>query len=63
MWNFIIKRELNKTIIDINQKKIPRPIAKNKLDDLIKLTKNNVQKGQKRKLKNNIFRVKKQFKI
>lgn len=63
MWNFIIKRELNKTIIDINQKKISRPIAKNKLDDLIKLTKNNVQKGQKRKLKNNIFRVKKQFKI
>lgn len=63
MWDFIIKRELSKTVVNLNQKKIPVPVARNKLDDLVKLTKANAPKGQKRELKNNIFRVKKQFKI
>ena len=63
MWDFIIKRELSKTIIDMNQKKIPVQTGKLKLDDLVKLTRENAPKGQKRELKNNIFRVKKQFKI
>jgi hypothetical protein len=63
MWDFIIQRELSKTVVAINQKKIPTKTARTKLDDLVKLTKANVQKGRKRELKNNIFRVKKQFKL
>lgn len=63
MWNFIIKRELNKTIVDMNKKRMPVPAAKNKLNDLVTLTKENAPKGQKRELKKNIFKVKKQFKI
>lgn len=63
MWDFIINRELNKTIVDVNKNKMPQKDAQNKLDDLMKLTKENAPKGQKREIKNNIFRVKKQFKL
>jgi len=63
MWNFIIQRELSKTVVDLNKNKIAAPLAKTKLDNLVKLTRENASKGQKRELKNNIFKVKKQFKI
>lgn len=63
MWDFIIKRELRKTIVDVNEKKIPVSHAKSKLNDLLTLTKENAPKGKKRVLKNDIFKTKKMFKI
>lgn len=63
MWDFIIQRELSKTVVAINKKRIPVKTARMKLDDLVKLTRINVSKGKKRQLKNNIFKVKKQFKL
>lgn len=59
----IIKKELNKTIINLNTNSIQKSEARTKLNNLIKLTRTNVQKGHKRELKNNIFKVKKRFKI
>lgn len=47
---------MNKNIID-------PPVAKNKLNDLVKLTKANASKGNKRDIKKDIFRIKKQFKL
>lgn len=63
MWDFIIQRELNKTIIDTNNKKITKSEAVKKLDKLAIMTRENVKKGQKRELKNNIFQTKKTFKL
>lgn len=63
MWDFIIQRELNKTVIGMNKKKIHPKDAGIKLNNLIQLTKTNVIKGKKRELKKSIFKVKKQFKL
>lgn len=63
MWDFIIKRELSKTVVDLNKHKITDQVAKTKLNKLMVQTRENAPKGQKRELKNNIFKVKKHFKI
>jgi len=63
MWDMIIKKELNKTIINLNTNSIQKSEARTKLNNLIKLTRTNVQKGHKRELKNNIFKVKRDLKF
>ena len=63
MWDLIIKRKLNETIIGINKKTLSMPVARKRLDRLVQLTKMNVPKGRKRELKNDIFGVKKIFKL
>lgn len=63
MWDEIIKKELNKTIINFNKKKIKVPEANKKLNELAKLTRTNVQPGRKRQLKKSIFDVKRQFRL
>lgn len=63
MIDELIKRELNKTIIECKQKKINEEIAMKRFDKLAKTTKEQVQKGKKRELKNQIFSIKKSFKL
>lgn len=63
MFDEIIKKELNKTIIEHKQNKIDNELACKKLDLLAKETKSKVPKGKKRELKNEIFSLKKSFKL
>lgn len=62
MFDFIIKRELNKLIIDVERKKLSKLDAIPKLDEMMKKTKL-APKGCKRQLKNNIFQTKKKWKL
>ena len=63
MIDELIKKELNKTIIECKQKKINKEMAMRRLDKLAVDTKEKVPKGKKRELKNEIFSLKKSFRL
>jgi len=63
MFDELIQNQINKTIIDLKTKKIKKNIARNKFNKLIIETKNKGPKGKKRAIKNEIFNLKKSFKL
>lgn len=63
MWDLIIKKEINRTIIDAKRQNLNPSIINKRLDDLVLQTKKNAPPGTKRLIKKNIFDVKKQFRL